>query len=212
MNQRIARRWAERSLVVLGLLLFGLWFRNNTEARAFRSTESQKLVTVRVDAAQVSADLSASPAARRSREPWCPPTLESGVFGRITIPRLGISALIAEGTQPAQLDRAVGHISTTAFPGQPGNCALAGHRDSFLRGLGGVREGDVVLIETLQDTYTYAVQWGIVVGPHQVDVLDSTAIPSLTLVTCYPFHFVGPAPERFVVRARLVEPTTVVGP
>jgi sortase A len=128
------------------------------------------------------------------------------VFGRIEIPRLGISALIAEGAEPAQLERAVGHISTTEFPGQPGNCALAGHRDSFLLGLGDVRENDVIRIDTLQDTYTYVVEWGRVVRPGRVDVLDSTAAPSLTLVTCYPFRAVGPAPERFVVRARLVEP------
>ncbi len=141
----------------------------------------------------------------RSKEPWCPASLESGVFGRIEIPRLGISALIAQGTEPAQLERAVGHIATTAFPGQSGNCALAGHRDSFLRGLGDVRENDVIRIDTLQDTYTYVVEWGTVVEPHRVDVLDSTPAPSLTLVTCYPFNYVGPAPQRFVVRARLVE-------
>jgi len=139
------------------------------------------------------------------RATWSPTTLESGVFGRIEIPRLGISALIAEGTQPAQLDRSVGHISTTAFPGRPGNCALAGHRDTFLRGLGDVRENDIIHIDTLQGTYTYEVEWGAVVEPRQVDVLDSTVAPSLTLVTCYPFAFVGPAPERFVVRAKLVE-------
>jgi sortase A len=141
-----------------------------------------------------------------------PRNLESGVFGRIEIPRLGISALIAEGTEPAQLARAVGHIPTTAYPGQPGNCALAGHRDSFLRGLGGVREDDVIRIDTLQGTCTYEVEWGMVVGPRRVDVLDPTAAPSLTLVTCYPFHAVGPAPERFVVRARLVEPTAWSSP
>ena len=202
MDQRVSLRWLERILLILGLLLIGLWFKNDTEARAFRSAETKRL-----EAARRVAEPTDAPARWRSKEPWCPKTLESGVFGRIEIPRLGISALIAEGTEPAQLKRAVGHISTTVFPGQPGNCALAGHRDSFLRGLGGVRENDVIRIDTLQDTYTYVVEWGTVVGPRGVDVLDSTAAPSLTLVTCYPFHFVGPAPERFVVRARLVEPT-----
>ena len=75
------------------------------------------------------------------------------MFGRIEIPRLGMSALIAEGTTTAQLDRAVGHIAATAFPGSLGNCALAGHRDSFLRGLGELRENDVIHIDTLQGTY-----------------------------------------------------------
>ena len=207
MDKRPSRRWPERVLFVLGFLLIGLWFKHDTEARAFRSAETPKLDAERMRGAFVAATTQ-----EPSKEPWCPRTLESGVFGRIEIPRLGISALIAEGTEPAQLDRAVGHISATVFPGQSGNCALAGHRDSFLRGLGGVRENDIIRIDTLQGTYTYLVEWSRVVGPHRVDVLDSTAAPSLTLVTCYPFQFVGPAPERFVVRAKLVEPTALVTP
>jgi sortase A len=207
MNQRDSLRWPERILLILGLLLIGLWFKNDTEARAFRSAETKKL-----QATGLGQKLTDASERRRSKEPWCPTALESGVFGRIEIPRLRISALIAEGTEPAQLKRAVGHISTTVFPGQPGNCALAGHRDSFLRGLGDVRENDVIRIDTLQGTYTYEVAWGAVVGPHRVDVLDATTAPSLTLVTCYPFHAVGPAPERFVVRATLVESSALVAP
>ena len=203
MNRRASLQWPERILLILGLLLIGLWFRQDLEARAFRSNEVKKL-----EAAWSGGGATDASARQNPKEPWCPARLESGVFGRIEIPRLEISALIAEGTQPAQLDRAVGHIKTTAFPGQSGNCALAGHRDSFLRGLGEVRENDVIHIDTLQDTYTYVVEWSEVVGPRRIDVLDPTATPSLTLVTCYPFAFVGPAPERFIVRARLVEAIT----
>jgi sortase A len=134
--------------------------------------------------------------------------LEMGVFGRIAIPRLGISALIAEGAERAQANRAVEHVATSVFPGQPGNCAIAGHRDTLLLGLGDVREHDVILIDTLQGRYTYVVEWNRVVGPHRVDVI-ATAAPSLTIVTSYPFQVVDPAPERFVVRARLVEPTAM---
>ena len=202
MLPRVPRRWLERGLFALGLLMIGLSFRNETEARASHSAEMKQL-----EAARLGGGVADATAPWFSREPWCPPTLERGVFGRIEIPRLGISALIAEGAEPEQLERAVGHISTTAFPGQAGNCALAGDRDSFLRGVGGVRENDVIRIDTLQDTYTYVVEWGKVVRPRRVDVLDSTEAPSLTLVTCYPFHAVGPAPERFVVRAKLVEAT-----
>ena len=95
---------------------------------------------------------------------------------------------------------------STALPGRPGNCALAGHRDTFLRGLGGVRVNDVIRVVTLERTYTYQVEWSVVVEPRRVDVLDSTATRSLTLVTCYPFRFIGHAPQRFVVRARQVDP------
>ena len=203
MQHRSSLRWLERALFLVGLLFFALWFRNDTAARTFQASESLKL-----EAARLEGRFTGPLARRRSVEAWLPARLASGVFGRIEIPRLGISALIAEGATPAQLGRAVGHITTTAFPGKPGNCALAGHRDSFLRGLGGVRENDVIHIDTLQGTYTYVVEWSSVVAPRRIDVLDATAVPSLTLVTCYPFAFIGPAPERFVVRARLVEAGT----
>jgi sortase A len=195
---------ARRILVILGLVLIGLWFKNDTQARVFRSGEAMNRGVTSARG------LRQSPG-RLFEGVVEPITLESGVFGRIEIPRLGMSALIAEGTTTAQLDRAVGHIAATAFPGQPGNCALAGHRDSFLRGLGELRENDVIHIDTLQGTYTYEVEWSTVVEPRRVDVLDTTPTPSLTLVTCYPFHYVGPAPERFVVRARLVSPAPVSG-
>ena len=206
MQHRSSLRWLERALFLVALLFFGLWFRNDTAARTFQLSESLKL-----EAARLAGRFIGPLARRRPVEAWLPARLESGVFGRIQIPRLGLSSLIAEGSEPEQLEHAVGHIKTTAFPGQPGNCALAGHRDSFLRGLGTLRENDLIRIDTLQGTYTYEVEWGTVVGPHRVDVLSPTDARVLTLVTCYPFHAVGPAPERFVVRARLVEPAVWVG-
>ena len=112
--------------------------------------------------------------------------------------------MMTEGVDKQTLSRAIGHVPTTARPGEPGNCALAGHRDSFLRGLGGVRVDDVVRIVTATRTFEYRVEWTRIVDPHQVDVLDSTATRSLTLVTCYPFEFLGHAPQRFIVRAREV--------
>ena len=134
-----------------------------------------------------------------------PAAMADGVLGMLEIPRLRITAVVAEGTDEKTLGRAVGHIPSTAGPGTPGNCGLAGHRDTFLRGLGGVRIDDVIRIVTLERTYSYRVEWSMVVEPDRIDTLDSTATPSLTLVTCYPFTFVGHAPQRFVVRARQVE-------
>ncbi len=201
MSQRAPLRWPERILITLGFLLIGLWFKFDSEARANRSAETKKF-----EAARSSEAFSDAPAVWRAEEQWCPARLAHGEFGRIEIRRLGISALIAEGAGPAQLQRAVGHLPETALPGQPGNCALAGHRDSHLKGLTEVRENDVIRIDTLQDTYTYVVEWSRVVGPRRVDVLGATEAPSLTLVTSLPFHGAGPAPDRFVVRARLIEP------
>lgn len=131
--------------------------------------------------------------------------MADGVLGMLEIPRLRITAVVAEGTDEKTLGRAVGHIPSTAGPGTPGNCGLAGHRDTFLRGLGGVRVDDVIRIVTPERTYSYTVEWSMVVEPDRIDTLDSTATPSLTLVTCYPFTFVGRAPQRFVVRARQLE-------
>lgn len=203
MTPRTSLRWVERILIILGVLLIGLWFRNDTQARAVRSAETKRIAVVHQPGA-----LSDAAAVWPAEEPWCPPRLESGVFGRIELRRLGISALIAEGSGPSVLEHGVGHIKATAFPGQPGNCALVGNRDSFLRGLGEVRGNDVIRIDTLQGDYTYVVEWARVIGPRHIDVLDATGAPSLTLVTRFPFHAIGPAPDRFVVRARLVEPAT----
>jgi sortase A len=137
--------------------------------------------------------------------PWSTTARAADVIGRIEIPRLHIGAIVAEGADVGTLRRAVGHIPSTARPGSPGNCALAGHRDTFLRGLGAVRSRDVIRVVTTDRTYTYRVEWSAVVEPRRVDVLDSTATRSLTLITCYPFVFAGHAPRRFVVRARQVD-------
>jgi sortase A len=123
-------------------------------------------------------------------------------LGRIEIPRLGISGMIAEGTDNATLKRAVGHVRSTSQPGEAGNVGLAAHRDGFFRGLGGVRKDDLIRIVTPRGTFSYRVEWSVVVDPHRIDVLDATAERSLTLITCYPFNWIGHAPKRFVVRAK----------
>jgi sortase A len=118
----------------------------------------------------------------------------------------GVRAIIAEGTDSGTLRHAVGHIPGSAFPGERGNVALAGHRDTFFRGLEGVAPDDRVRITTMDGSFDYVVESTEVVPPSRTDVLDASPAAMLTLVTCYPFGFIGPAPERFVVRARLVTP------
>lgn len=201
-----SRPWLTRlelGLLLLGVVLIGVWLKNVSDARRFQEVQSR-----RFDAALREGDLMGPPAPTPHAEPRLrfPAALGKGVIGRLEIPRLGISAMVVEGTDARALGRAVGHIKTTALPGRPGNVGLAGHRDTFLHGLGGVRKRDLIRIVTLRGTITYEVEWGEVVEPGRVDVLDSTATRALTLVTCYPFHAVGPAPQRFVVRARQVEP------
>lgn len=202
MTSRAPLRWLQRGLLLLGLLLLALWSKAAYESRSFQSAESWKLETAlgNVVSAPSKAALVAVPAfdASRVKEP-------DAALGRIEISRLRIAAIVAEGVDQKTLRRAIGHVPWTALPGRPGNCALAGHRDTFLRGLRGVRVNDLIRIVTLGGTYTYQVAWSKVVEPRDIEVLDSTATRSLTLVTCYPFEFIGHAPQRFVVRARQVE-------
>lgn len=128
-------------------------------------------------------------------------------LGRIEIPRVGVSAMVREGVDDATLDLAVGHIPGTPRPGEPGNVALAGHRDSFFEGLREIRLADEIHIETPRGPHRYVVESTEIVRPEDVRVIAPTKDDVLTLVTCYPFKYVGNAPKRFIVRARLVTGT-----
>lgn len=127
---------------------------------------------------------------------------EGSLLGRIEIGTIGLSAMILEGTDAKTLRRAVGHIPRTALPGQQGNVAIAGHRDTFFRGLRKIQKDDEITLTTLDGTHRYRVDSTQVVEPEDVWVLNYSQESILTLVTCYPFYFVGPAPQRFIVRAR----------
>jgi sortase A len=120
------------------------------------------------------------------------------------IPRLGLSMVVAEGIDGRTLRRAIGHIPGTALPGQLGNVGIAGHRDTFFRPLEDIHVDDIIEITTPWGEYRYRVVSSRVVSPDDVAVLDPTSNEVLTLVTCHPFYFVGPAPNRFIVRAERV--------
>ncbi len=132
----------------------------------------------------------------------------TGLLGRMEIPRLGMTLVVAEGTSETTLRRAGGHIRGTALPGQPGNVGIAGHRDTLFRPLRNIRRNDLITLTTLQGEYRYRVLTTEIVSPSDVSVLSSDGYEVLTLVTCYPFYFVGPAPGRFIVRAKRVSRTT----
>ena len=124
---------------------------------------------------------------------------EDGLIGRLEIPRLLFSAVVVEGVDKTTLRRAVGHIPGTALPGQAGNVGLAGHRDTFFRPLKDVKIKDEVDFSTLRGNFKYEVVSLTVVDPRDVGVLAPSGGNDLTLVTCYPFYFVGPAPKRWIV-------------
>ena len=119
----------------------------------------------------------------------------------LRIPKIRLEVAVLPGTDDFVLDRAVGHIDDTALPGTDGNSGIAGHRDGFFRGLKDIVEGDAIELQTLQGRETYHVERIWIVKPEDVSVLDPTPIRSLTFVTCYPFYFIGSAPERYIVRA-----------
>jgi len=127
-----------------------------------------------------------------------------GLIGQMQVERLGVSVIVIEGTSNKTLRRAVGHIVGTALPGQPGNVGIAGHRDTFFRPLRNIRADDIITLATLRGAYRYRVVSTKVVSPDDVAVLDSDGNQILTLVTCYPFYFLGSAPDRFIVRAKRI--------
>jgi sortase A len=132
-------------------------------------------------------------------------TSQRGLIGRLEIQRLGLSVMVTEGDDHRTLRRAVGHIPGTALPGQKGNIALTGHRDTFFRPLRNIRLNDMVTLTTLQGEYRYRVLATQVVSPDNVSVLNPGRNEILTLVTCHPFYFVGAAPNRFIVRAERIQ-------
>ena len=132
------------------------------------------------------------------------PAVEGSAIGEMEVPRLGLKAILVQGDSPRILRHAVGHISETALPGEAGNVVLTGHRDSFFRPLRSIQVGDAITIKTLDGKFGYQVASTEVVLPSDVQVLQPSSENTLTLVTCFPFYYVGAAPKRFIVHARQI--------
>jgi len=142
---------------------------------------------------------------KRADLPTEPRTLAEGdMIGEIQVPRLGLNVIVVQGDSVANLQRAVGHLSKSALPGEWGNVALAGHRDTFFHQLRDIRLGDEIRFKTAERSFEYKVESIEVVAPTDIGVLEPSTGHDLTLLTCFPFHYVGPAPKRFIVRAREV--------
>jgi sortase A len=189
-------KWLERLLLLVAVLSLGYYSYVSAEAYLYQAYETRELDAI-LKSAPPPPPAAPTQVARR-------PALPAGsTIGRIEIPRLGVSAIVRAGTDARTLRLAVGHIPGTAYPGDSGNVGLAGHRDTFFRKLRDVRPDDIIRIATVEGTYSYRVDRTTVVNPDAVWVLDPTDSEMLTLVTCYPFTYIGSAPQRFVVRARL---------
>jgi sortase A len=127
-----------------------------------------------------------------------------GLVGRIEIPRIGVNVMVLDGDDDATLNRGVGHIPRTAYPGERANAGIAGHRDTYFSALRRITRGDAIRVVTPDGSFHYVVDTTMVVGPDRADLLAPGHSPRLTLVTCYPFRWIGPAPKRFIVQGHWV--------
>jgi sortase A len=191
---RLSRRlpWLERALFALAAILLGWYVVQKASTAYYQAVSSRELETIRMSMPTTTARLKT--------------TLPIGsLVGRIDIPRLGVSAIVREGDNTSTLRRSVGHVPQTAFPGEPGNSGLAGHRDTFFRGLRNARAGDRITVTTRDAVLRYVIRNTRVVEPDDVSVLKPTSGRTLTLVTCYPFSYIGAAPQRFIVQAEMTD-------
>ena len=183
-------KWAQRALFACAVLLLGYCGFALVDAWIFQRRQSLDLDRLLRD--------------RRAASEGAPAAATDGLIGRMQIPRLRLSAVVFEGVDKTTLRRVVGHIPGTALPGEAGNVGLAGHRDTFFRPLKDLRVKDEIQFSTLSGDFKYEVESLIVVDPNNVGVLAPSNENVLTLVTCYPFYYFGPAPKRWIVRARQV--------
>ncbi|MGH7724515.1 MAG: class D sortase [Candidatus Eiseniibacteriota bacterium] len=188
------RNGSSFALCAVGIGLLSYWLSAMFDAHMFQSWLADRLETTG-SSGSVSSVLEGASATRRE-------ATTSGLVGRLEIPRLGISAMVTEGITKRALGRGIGHVPDTAFPGERGNVGLAAHRDTYFRGLKDVATGDRIRLVTPGGAFLYKVEWARIVHPDRIDLLEDTVGPALTLVTCYPFHWIGSAPQRFVVRCR----------
>jgi sortase A len=181
-----AARTSKCVLVVAGFLLLALGIAEVVRASIYEVVERRQF------SGSIAPEERGAPAAR--------PTVGLAI-GTIEIPRIALSSIVVEGDGEKQLELAAGHVPETAFPGEPGNSGIAGHRDTVFRALRLIRKNDEIAVTTHRGKSTYRVTSAQIVQPGPIQVLFPTKQEVLTLVTCYPFYFVGPAPQRFIVRA-----------
>jgi sortase A len=209
-------RLIQYGAAIVGVLLVGVWFAAWVHGNVMSRRDLARFETART--ARV-AHVEVSPMAQAEAVPGAPVETSLWAEGRIEeyresllhdfgvplavmrIRKLEIEVPVLPGTDDLTLNRGVGWIEGTAAPGTDGNCAVAGHRDGFFRRLQDIELGDEIEVETLEGLRIYVVDDLTIVDPSNVSVLAERDLPSVTLVTCYPFYFVGNAPQRFIVRA-----------
>jgi LPXTG-site transpeptidase (sortase) family protein len=174
--------WLEWLLLGIALGCLGTYGYETVAARRFQAQQAAEFAR----SAHVSAPVSVR---------------TGGLVGMLDVPRLKLSTPVIEGDDDSTLNRAVGHLPDTPLPWQDGNSAIAGHRDGLFRPLKDIKIGDEIQFRTSRDQFRYRVVETSIVQPDDVSVLRARSERSLTLITCYPFSFVGNAPKRFIIHA-----------
>jgi sortase A len=196
-NRRQSRRFVSYALIAGGLTLLSLGARDLLESRTGQAEAQRKFDTIE------SAKPSPFPSASASRVIKQPAPQLGDAVAKLIIPRLDAELYVVEGDGVGELRRGPGHLVGTPMPGQDGNCIIAGHRDTHFRILKDIRKGDAIILQTQAGQYTYRVSGTRIVSPNNTASLKPTSDAELHLITCYPFYYLGSAPERFVVQARL---------
>jgi sortase A len=199
MTKKNALLWIERGLLATGVAL-GAWCAAVLLEARFHN---QLVVT------QTAVPVLPGDAGDKHASAPAPNARPAGtLLGRLEAPSVRMSTAVLEGSDDGTLSRGAGHIEDTPFPGESGNIGIAGHRDTVFRPLRHIKVGDPLALTTADRTYRYRVSKTLIVGPDDVYVLDPTKEPTLTLVTCYPFDFIGHAPKRFIIQATQTDETT----
>jgi sortase A len=188
-------RFTEDFLWVVALASLGFCSVAYGSAAIHQARQKAVLEALRANAAAPASLASASQASNSK-------VANNVLLGLIEIPRLDTASIVEEGVETSTLWKAVGHIPGTALPGEWGNAVLAAHRDTYFSGLGDLKVGDLVSFKSPTATYSYRVESTRIVEADDAEVLRPSKEPTLTLVTCYPFHYIGNAPQRYVVTAR----------
>ena len=174
--------WFEWLLLGIALGCLGTYAYETVEARRFQAERAAEFA--------------------RAARAYAPVVVRTGgLVGMLDVPRLNLTTPVIEGDDDSTLKRAVGHLPDTPMPWEGGNSAFAGHRDGLFRPLKDIKVGDEILFRTSRDQYRYRVTATAIVTPDNVSVLEPRSQPSLTLITCYPFSYVGNAPKRFIIHA-----------
>ncbi len=208
MNENRGIRLARLCLLVVGIVCLGIYCESYLYRTVYQFYESWQFdhtpETEPASPPSETAKPTVLPAVLPDPDRASPPSLPSqsgGIVGRISIPRLHLSAIVEEGVDEATLARAVGHIPGTALPGETGNIGIAGHRDTFFRKLKDLQPKDEIDLTTHSGRFRYTVDSLTVVEPGDVSVLEAKGGKILTIVTCFPFQYIGNAPRRFIVHA-----------